>query len=78
MAFAKDSAGFVHLKGTITGGTFGTTVITVPTGYRPAQNLALPVAIERDAPILTTGRSSSSKAAQKRTPASTAWRSKAG
>jgi hypothetical protein len=55
MAFAKDSAGFVHLKGTISAGTFGTTVFTLPAGYRPAQNLALPVAIERNALILTTG-----------------------
>jgi hypothetical protein len=55
MAFAKDSAGFVHLKGTITGGTFATAVITLPVGYRPGQNLAIPVAIQRDAIIFTTG-----------------------
>lgn len=55
MAFAKDSAGFVHLKGTITGGTFATAIITLPVGYRPGQNLAIPVAIQRDAIIFTTG-----------------------
>jgi hypothetical protein len=55
MAFAKDSAGFVHLKGTITAGTFAAPVITLPAGYRPGQNLAVPVAIQRDAIILTTG-----------------------
>jgi len=55
LAFAKDSAGFVHLKGTITAGAFGVAVFTLPAGYRPAQNLALPVAIERNADIFTTG-----------------------
>ena len=55
MAFAKDSAGFVHLKGTITGGTFDVPVITLPVGYRPGQNLVTPVAIERDALVLTSG-----------------------
>jgi hypothetical protein len=55
MAFAKDSAGFVHLKGTITAGTFAAAVFTLPVGYRPAQNLALPIAIQRSADIFTTG-----------------------
>jgi hypothetical protein len=55
MAFAKDSAGFVHLKGTVSAGTFAAPVFTLPAGYRPAQNLAVPVAIERDALIFTTG-----------------------
>jgi hypothetical protein len=55
MAYAKDSAGFVHLKGTVTGGSFGAPVFTLPAGYRPEQNLVLPVAIERDAIIYTSG-----------------------
>ena len=55
MAFAKDSAGFVHLKGTITAGTFAAAAFTLPVGYRPGQNLVLPVAIERDALLLTSG-----------------------
>jgi hypothetical protein len=55
MAFAKDSAGFVHLKGTISAGTFSVPAFTLPAGYRPAQNLVLGVAIERDATVLTNG-----------------------
>jgi len=55
MAFAKDSAGWVHLKGTISAGTFAATVFQLPAGYRPAQNLVLGVGIERDATVLTTG-----------------------
>jgi predicted secreted protein len=55
MAFAKDSAGWVHLKGTISAGTFSATVFQLPAGYRPAQNLVLGVGIERDATVLTTG-----------------------
>jgi hypothetical protein len=55
MAFAKDSAGFVHLKGTISAGTFGVAAFTLPAGYRPAENLVLGVAIERDAIVYTDG-----------------------
>ncbi len=55
MAFAKDSAGWVHLKGTITGGTFITDIFVLPAGYRPAQNLFLPVAVQRNAYIYNTG-----------------------
>ena len=55
MAFAKDSAGFVHLKGTIDLGTFSNDIFVLPAGYRPAQNLFLPVAAERNAYIYTTG-----------------------
>jgi len=55
MAFAKDSAGFVHLKGTVSAGTFAVPAFTLPVGYRPGQNLAVGVAIERDALILTNG-----------------------
>ena len=56
MAFAKDSAGFVHLKGTITAGAFFPAVVfTLPAGYRPAQNLVLGVGIQRDATVSTIG-----------------------
>ena len=37
-AFYKDSQGIVHLKGTLDGGTAGTTAFTLPVGYRPAKN----------------------------------------
>ena len=55
LGFAKDSAGFVHLKGTIHAGTFQATVFVLPVGYRPSEELAVPVAIERDALIFPTG-----------------------
>ena len=55
LGFAKDSAGFVHLTGTVHAGTFAAPVFTLPAGYRPSEELTLPVAIERDALILTTG-----------------------
>jgi hypothetical protein len=55
MGFAKDAAGFVHLKGTITGGAFDVAVFVLPPGYRPAQNLVLGVGIQRDATVATTG-----------------------
>ena len=56
MAFAKDSAGFVHLKGTLNAGTFGVAIFVLPVGYRPEQNLFLPVAAERNAYIYTDGQ----------------------
>ena len=43
------------MKGTIKGGAFAVPVFTLPPGYRPEQNLALAVAIQRDATILTDG-----------------------
>jgi hypothetical protein len=55
MAFAKDSAGFVHLKGTVHGGTFLAPAFILPAGYRPAQNLFMPVAEQIGALVLTTG-----------------------
>jgi hypothetical protein len=39
--FMKDSLGFVHLKGTITG-TSATSAFTLPAGYRPATSLFSP------------------------------------
>jgi len=55
MGFARDSAGFVHLKGTLSAGTFGGVIFTLPQGYRPAEDLFLPVAAERNAYIYTDG-----------------------
>jgi hypothetical protein len=40
----KDSLGVVHLQGTPTGGAGFTTAFTLPVGYRPPQNLVMPVA----------------------------------
>ena len=54
-AYAKDSAGFVHLKGTLTAGTFGAVIFTLPVGYRPAQNLFEPSAAQRNAYIYNDG-----------------------
>ncbi len=56
MAFAKDSLGFVHLKGTIKGGTFYAAVFTLPAGYRPEQDLFLPVAEQIGAYISRAGK----------------------
>jgi hypothetical protein len=55
LGFAKDSAGYVHLKGTISAGTFGVAVFTLPAGYRPATYLAMPVGIQRDLVVTSTG-----------------------
>jgi hypothetical protein len=41
--FFKDGLGFVHLKGTLTATNNGTTAFTLPVGYRPAEDLFLPV-----------------------------------
>lgn len=35
VGYMKDSLGFVHLNGLITGGTIGTSAFTLPAGYRP-------------------------------------------
>jgi hypothetical protein len=42
--FFKDQQNIVYLKGSITGGSNGTTAFTLPAGYRPAATLLLPVA----------------------------------
>lgn len=34
-AFFKDACGFVHLRGVVKNGTVGTTIFTLPSGYRP-------------------------------------------
>ena len=33
--YYKDSLGVVHLRGSLTGGAVGTTLFTLPSGYRP-------------------------------------------
>jgi len=40
--YMKDSQGFVHIKGFVKSGTLGTTLFTLPTGYRP--DAVLPIA----------------------------------
>lgn len=42
-AFLKDNFGFVHLEGTIKSGTVGTTIFTLPMGYRPSESKNFPV-----------------------------------
>jgi hypothetical protein len=45
VGFWKDSFGVVHLQGTFTGGSGpGTTAFTLPVGYRPTQDMFVPVA----------------------------------
>lgn len=42
--FYKDLHGVVHLKGTVSGGTNDAAAFTLPEGYRPSENLFLPLA----------------------------------
>lgn len=37
-SYMKDSLGFVHLRGLVKTGTIGTTIFTLPSGYRPAKH----------------------------------------
>ncbi len=56
MAFAKDAAGFVHLKGAIVNSAGGAgTVFTLPEGYRPVQALLFPVGGQQNGYIFTSG-----------------------
>jgi hypothetical protein len=43
-AFYRDSQGLVHLKGVLSG-TTATTAFTLPAGYRPTEQLFMPVAV---------------------------------
>lgn len=43
LAFRKDPFGKVKLRGTIKGGVNGTAVFTLPVGYRPPADIAVPV-----------------------------------
>ncbi len=36
LAYHRDAAGFVHLRGSVAGGADGSTVATLPAGFRPA------------------------------------------
>jgi hypothetical protein len=42
-AFYKDPYGVVHLKGVVKSGTIGTTIFSLPAGYRPSSLLIFPV-----------------------------------
>ena len=55
--FYIDKGSVVHLKGSITGGTSGTSAFTLPVGYRPASDVLSPSAAGR------TSSSTSSSAA---------------
>ena len=35
--YFKDTIGFIHLSGAVNGGSSGTTIFTLPSGYRPTQ-----------------------------------------
>jgi hypothetical protein len=48
----RDSLGFVHLDGVLTGGTASTTAFKLPTGFRPAFNKAFAVAAGTSGPAL--------------------------
>jgi hypothetical protein len=39
VSFRKDSAGVVHIQGLVKSGTLGTTIFTLPGGYRPSIQL---------------------------------------
>jgi len=41
-AFRKDGFGFVHLKGSVKNGTNGSVIFTLPAGYRPLEQIAVP------------------------------------
>ncbi len=43
MAFLRDDLGFVHIRGEVKDGTAGTSVFTLPAGYRPAANSRFPI-----------------------------------
>jgi hypothetical protein len=44
VSFCKDILGFVHLRGAAKNGTAGTSIFTLPAGYRPAKTLGFPIA----------------------------------
>lgn len=53
LRFKKDIAGFIHLEGAITGGSDGTVVFTLPTGYTPARSLRFLGALSTGSDFLT-------------------------
>lgn len=42
VGYLKDSLGFVHIQGVVKNGTNGTTIFTLPVGFRPMNNLIIP------------------------------------
>lgn len=44
-SFFKDPFGIVHLRGRIQGGTSPSIAFTLPAGYRPGNNLMMPMAV---------------------------------
>jgi hypothetical protein len=40
--YMKDEFGFVHIRGTLKSGTFNSVAFTLPVGYRPSANIAVP------------------------------------
>lgn len=43
VGYMKDRMGFVHLQGYAKSGTDGTSIFTLPEGYRPAQEQIIPI-----------------------------------
>lgn len=43
VSYRKDPFGFVHLQGAAKSGTAGTSIFTLPAGYRPAADLEFPI-----------------------------------
>lgn len=66
VAYYKDGGGRVHLRGAAKSGTIGTTIFTLPVGYRPTAVLLFPVVsndafgfarVESDGDVLAQGGS---------------------
>lgn len=52
-SYFKDNFGIVHLSGLVLGGTYNTTIFTLPAGSRPAYILGLPGVVNNSAGIIT-------------------------
>lgn len=52
-AYMRDRMGFVHLRGTVKSGTAGSSIFTLPAGYRPAADLIFPIAAALGTSYLT-------------------------
>lgn len=44
LQYTRDNSGLVHIRGVVTGGASGTSIFTLPVGYRPVSDVAIPVA----------------------------------
>lgn len=53
--YYKDAVGNVHLRGLVSGGGAGATIITLPAGYRPSSNLNFTMAIAGGVTICSVG-----------------------